>query len=238
MKRFESLEFTDTSFRIDGKFSNIATDESHHVFTDADDVLQGRDGSEIDSASDGDDVVFGGAGRDRIHGEYGDDYWVGGVGNDVIEAGAGDETVAGGEGNDSLDLGDGSNTALFFSESGQDPLLLGSADAAERNVIEFVESSYEDLWFERDGNSALRISVLGTEDALTVDDWFASESHAWIIRGANGREVDTASVHHLIVAMATFEASDSESDGASRYTSAQNSAGSLAAYWESNTGVM
>ena len=146
--------------------------------------------------------------------------------------------VPGGEGNDWLDLGEGSDTALIFSESGQDTLVLGTADAAERNVIEFVESSYEDLWFERAGNSALRVSVLGTEDTLTVDDWFASESHASIIRDANGREVDTASVHHLITAMATFEASDSASDGASLYTSAQNSSGSLAAYWESNTGVM
>ena len=80
--------------------------------------------------------------------------------------------------------------------------------------------------------------MLGTQDALSVDDWFASESHASIIRAANGPDVDTVRVHHLIAAMATFEASDSESDGASLYTSAQNSAGSLAAYWESNTGVM
>ena len=256
LKRFEILEFADTSFRIDGKFSKTAAGESHHVFTDADDVVQGHDGSEIVSASEGDDlvlvaggddvayagkgddVVFGGAGKDQIHGEYGDDYLVGGVGDDLIEAGEGDDTVAGGEGNDWLDLGEGSDTALIFNESGQDTLVLGTADGAERNVIEFVESSYEDLWFERDGNDALRVSVLGTEDTLTVDDWFASESHASLIRDANGREVDTASVNHLITAMATFEASDSASDGASLYTSAQNSSGSLAAYWESNTGVM
>ena len=36
--------------------------------------------------------------------------------------------------------------------------------------------------------------VLGTEDTLTVDDWFASESHASLIRDANGARVDTAAI--------------------------------------------
>ena len=57
----------------------------------------------------------------------------------------GDDTVAGGEGDDWLSLGEGVDTALIFTNSGQDTLVLGSADAAERNVIEFVESSYEDF---------------------------------------------------------------------------------------------
>ena len=126
---------------------------------------------------------------------------------------------------------------MIFTKSGQDTLLLGSADAAERNVIEFVDASYEELWFERDGNSELRVSVLGTDDTLSVEDWFASESHASTIRDANGREVDAASVHHLITAMATFEASDSEPELASFYSSIENRSGSLSAYWELNSSL-
>jgi hypothetical protein len=69
----------------------------------------------------------------------------------------------------------------------------------------------DDLWFRQDGNK-LVISVLGTDDSVTVQDWFTgSGNEVEEIRAGDGKVLDHSEVQLLINAMNSFQPSSASS---------------------------
>ncbi|MGH2720288.1 MAG: calcium-binding protein, partial [Actinomycetota bacterium] len=75
-------------------------DDSDHLGTKGDDLIEGGDDTDIVHAQGGDDVVFGRGGSDLLCGGRGDDLVLGGLGDDFVNGGSGSDSVFGGWGDD------------------------------------------------------------------------------------------------------------------------------------------
>lgn len=142
------------------------------------DVFQGDDGDEFwFGRPDQNDVriaSFGGGGADELMGKSGDDYLDGGDGDDALYGGFGDDTLIGGSGNDVLDGGAGSDTYIFAAGFGQDLITNSVSVAGDGDVIHFI-ADIQPAEIELFRNeSDLFLQVLGTEDRITVSDFFAT----------------------------------------------------------------
>lgn len=148
------------------------------------DELYGASGDDVLSGLAGDDEIYGGGGNDTLDGGVGDDYLEGGVGNDVY---------------------------LFGRGSGQDDIwdeddLIGNID-----TLRFDSSvSPGDIAVTRDEFN-LYVSVIGTEDRVTIYDWFYESAYAIerveFFDGTVWQQADLA-------AMALIEVAGTEGDDA------------------------
>ena len=141
-------------------------------------------------------TVLGTAGNDLINGTGGDDTINGGAGNDVLSGGLGADTLMGGEGNDKyrFDLGDGADVVAD-----------GGLASDQDDLVSGAEIEADELWFARDSDD-LVISVLGTDDRVTVSNWFLQSSNNVIetIRTSDGKTLYHSDVARLVSAMAVF----------------------------------
>lgn len=95
-----------------------------------------NDGADNVSGTNYDDTIYGKGGNDTIYGYSGNDTLIGGKGNDRLEGSYGDDTYI-------WNLGDGFDTIYDYNGGNTD-----------NDTIKFGEGiSFEDLSFERDGNS-------------------------------------------------------------------------------------
>ncbi|NJO54165.1 MAG: hypothetical protein HC829_04345, partial [Bacteroidales bacterium] len=128
----------------------------------------------------------------------GSDTLVGGVGADILVGGAGDDLLIGGGGND---------TYVFGTGDGHD--LVDNSSAVGRSTAEGsaeIGVSKLQLWLDRAGDD-LAIRILGTQDRLTIDDWFVDSNHQLAsTRSSDGFALGNGAVDQLVSAMATFEA--------------------------------
>lgn len=171
------------------------------VGTGGNDTIDGMDGTDDISGGDGNDYLLGGAGRDVLRGGNGDDLLNGGSsgsGPDILLGGAGADTLLGdegadfldgGTGNDVLDSGSGQNRLIFQYGDGQDVIRSVAFNGLEnRNDVEMVTSyAVGSLGASPVGipsteatltrlNNDLVISVNGTTDRVTVENYFASSA--------------------------------------------------------------
>ncbi len=129
-----------------------------------DDLIYGREGNDAIQGGYGNDMIMGGAGNDEL---IGDEYYVDvlgghyrGNGNDILDGGAGDDTLIGGAGDDTYKFGIGYGNDYISDESGFDTISL-LAGIAPANVK-----------LHRRGQYGLELSIVGTEDKLTIGDYF------------------------------------------------------------------
>jgi Ca2+-binding RTX toxin-like protein len=168
--------------------------------SDAGDHLYGYDFAHdrIDGLG-GDDILDGGGGNDTL---------LGGEGNDTVSGDTGDDILTGGAGDDSLNGGQGSDTYVFGRGDGMD--IVGE-------TANFQYASWIDAIRLRDdvvpsdvlarqagGTRDLVLSILGTQDRITVKDYFANDgafNPAGIeaIRFADGTTWDYANVRALVL---------------------------------------
>lgn len=120
----------------------------------------------------GDDTLFGFGGADTLNGGLGNDKLYGGLGNDVIDGGAGNDQIYGMEGTDTIIFGIGSGNDLVFSRSHEkefsDTISLGSG-ITTGNVI-LTRGTVNQA-----NSRQLIISIDGTTDTLTIEDYFQGE---------------------------------------------------------------
>ncbi|MCP5409448.1 MAG: hypothetical protein H6963_09160 [Chromatiaceae bacterium] len=174
-----------------------------------DDRLKGGDGRDALYGGRGDDDLSGGAGKDILYGGPGDDKATGGGGRDTIYGEAGDDYLDGGSGSDHLYAGEGNDTVVFGRNYGHDKVIVGTG--AEDELDQFVDRvifkegiSANQLWFEA-RDTDLDISIIGTEDRLTIVDWYAnSASKADEFVTSDGSMLARESVDRLVSAMAVF----------------------------------
>ncbi len=137
------------------------------------------------------------------------DVLTGDSGANVLSGGAGDDTLTGGAGADILDGGAGSDTYQFSLGDGTDTINNVDTDAGSIDLLAFGGSiDSNDLWFAQADND-LVVSVLGTLDKVTVDDWFDSaDNQLDQFQSGDGKILNAADVQQLVSAMAAFQPND------------------------------
>lgn len=159
----------------------------------------------------GDNMLEGEAGDDMLDGAGGNDTLRGGGGADTLQGGAGNDWLDGGAGDDRLDGGTGNDTYLLARGSGRD--VIDDVDALPGNtdVLQLGAGIGADqLWFRRTGEGDLEVSVIGTNDAITIHDWYLAGSgqeratHIEQFRTADGGVLLDTQVAQLVQAMAAF----------------------------------
>lgn len=118
--------------------------------------------------TDAADYLFGSAGDDVMEGFGGADFLTGEAGNDTLDGGAGNDTLVGGVGNDTYVFGRGygqDTISNYDTTAGNSDTILLKPDVASGDVT---------LW--RD-SSNIYVSINGTNDSISVDNWFADPAY-------------------------------------------------------------
>ncbi|MEW6351947.1 MAG: calcium-binding protein [Thermodesulfobacteriota bacterium] len=161
--------------------------------TEGDDVIYGRPVEDVLSGGGGSDRLYGRAGNDILHGDADEDQLYGEAGDDLLEGGPAGDGLDGGTGND----------RYFFSRGfGQDTLWDQDATPGNTDTIEFGEGILPgDVRLERLGND-LKITLSGTDDAVSVKDWLFQDSPRYGIEAisfADGTQWDLNAIQDLLV---------------------------------------
>ncbi|USG63263.1 putative Ig domain-containing protein [Sneathiella marina] len=126
------------------------------------------------------------------------------AGHDNLVGSTGDDTLTGAAGDDTLTGGDGADTYEFTRGDGQDTIIDTSADGASDTLVLDTGIDHDQLWFEQTGDDLL-ISVIGTSDQITVENWYASaDNKIENIETGDGKVADFSGVEALVSAMASF----------------------------------
>ena len=156
--------------------------------TDGDDTLRTVGEAHIVSGGAGNDTLIAGSGADTLMGGEGDDRLYGYSGNDVL---------AGGTGNDRLEGGAGDDTYRFARGDGQDTLI----DSGGNDCLQFGESiDFDQIWFRKAG-SHLEVSVIGTQDKVTISNWYSGAANRIEAFQAGDAMLDGVDVQALVDAM-------------------------------------
>jgi len=120
----------------------------------------------------------------------------------TLSGAGGNDTLRGGLGNDTVNGGSGSDTYLFGRGEGQD-LVQDSGGSADRVAYDAGINPL-DLVISRQAND-LRLSIHGSTDYVTVQNWYTSSSNRTeTIQAGNGQILLNTQVDQLIQAMASF----------------------------------
>ena len=180
--KVEKLEFADGTI-VETSTIAVTTDRSDALAaqditgTDNNDTLTGGNFGDTLTGNDGNDVINGGAGNDTLKGNSGNDTLIGGKGNDRLEGSYGDDTYI-------WNLGDGFDTIDDYNGGNTD-----------NDTIKFGEGiSFEDLLFERDGNSLIIYVNNDRTQGIKIQDHYSSYSQVEKLEFADGTIVETSSV--------------------------------------------
>ncbi|KQU66712.1 hypothetical protein ASC75_08765 [Aminobacter sp. DSM 101952] len=141
-----------------------------------------------------------------ITGTAANEYMLGLSANERLEGGAGNDTLIGGLGNDTLVGGAGADKYVFGAGHGMDTIVENGV-AGEQDELTFGAGiDADELWFRKVGND-LVINVLGTDDQVTVQQWFSAPTTHTVekIRSGDGQVLNYAKVDSLVAAMAGFQ---------------------------------
>ena len=189
---------------IDGGGGADTMRGSHHR-----DVLSGGAGNDHIKGKPGDDVILGGAGDDDLFGNFGDDVLFGGEGDDYLNGLVGDDALYGGAGSDTYDFGYPNVPMGVLPDFGRETV---RDSGGANDKVTFGRRRHEDLWLAKDGDD-LRISILGGDDEVLIEDQFAAggEHRIETLQAATrlysyGRySAQTVSIDALVNAMAGFD---------------------------------
>ena len=192
--RVEVIQFADgTTWDVDTVKQMVLqpTDgDDTLIGTSVSDALNGYGGNDRIFGRADDDTLDGGTGNDTVAGEAGNDTLLGGEGTDTLSGGAGNDILDGGIGNDALYGGtdhdwygyrgsNGSDTYRFARGSGQDTVVDYDDTAGNLDTILLnADVAPADVSIRRVDHN-LVLSIIDTDDTLTVNDWFTDESGTW-----------------------------------------------------------
>jgi Ca2+-binding RTX toxin-like protein len=140
-----------------------------------------------------------------LTGTAGKDTLTGGVGDDTLNGLAGDDSLSGGAGKDTLIGGKGNDTYLFNRGDGQDTIVDTDSTWFNADLLKVGDAKSNQLWLTRSGYN-LDISIIGTADKVTVQDWFKGSANQVekITAGGDNKSLSAAKVNALVNAMASF----------------------------------
>ena len=172
-------------------------------------VIDGGNGNDTITGGDSNDTLMGGGGADTLYGGKGNDELVGDVGNDTLYGGEGDDTLYGDQGNDYMEGGKGNDTYYInydhVDNKGHDTINNYATDANTTTDIAHFGNNldYKKLWFSKVGND-LQINVVGSDNKVTVDDWYLSANHKLDQIKTSSRTLLSSNVDKLVNAMAAY----------------------------------
>ncbi|MFT3857757.1 MAG: calcium-binding protein [Aquabacterium sp.] len=157
------------------------------------------------TGTSGRDTLTADGGNDTLSGLAGNDLLSGLAGNDILDGGTGSDTMRGGLDNDTLVGGKGNDTYQFARGDGLDTLIDNDSTWFNSDVLQLTGAATNQLWFTRSGNN-LDIAILGTQDKVTVQDWFKGSSYRVekITAMDSGKSLTASKVNSLVTAMAGF----------------------------------
>ncbi|WP_436859019.1 calcium-binding protein [Citrobacter tructae] len=120
------------------------------------------------------DSIYGNTGSDVIKAAAGDDLIWGYTGNDTLNGDDGNDLLNGGDGDDILNGGNDSDTYIFRAGHGHDTVTDKSSTAI--NSLVFGGAQSDQLQMQKSGNNLI-IQAYGTDDAVTVYNFFASDDY-------------------------------------------------------------
>lgn len=132
-----------------------------------------------------------------------DNWLAGNSGKNTLAGNAGNDTLAGGAGADTLAGGAGDDVYLFGSGDGRDVISSFDASPGRFDLVGFLDASKEDLWFSKKGNN-LVVSVVGTDDRVTVRNWYSCKGYQVDAFSAGGDALVNSRVDQLVNAMAAY----------------------------------
>ena len=128
----------------------------------------------------------------------------GAAGHDAITGSSGDDTIIGGTGNDSLNGGNGSDTYRFSKLDGQDTIDNFDTTLDDLDMLSFADVANDELWFSQQSDN-LVIDIVGTNDKVTVKNWYLGENYQLDTIKANDLFLQQDQVAQLVNAMAVFD---------------------------------
>lgn len=198
--KIDGLDGNDTLFGLAGNDTINGDGGNDQLWGNAgDDTINGDAGDDLLYGNAGDDTLSGGDGNDKLYGDdyssvAGNDRLYGGAGNDTLAGGNGSDVLDGGMGNDSLYGGDevsssgliyasnranGNDTYLFGRGYGKDTVYDRDRTPGNMDTIRLADDiAPADIVLKRQGDD-LVLGISGTEDAMTVKNWFWNDSAEW-----------------------------------------------------------
>jgi Ca2+-binding RTX toxin-like protein len=142
-----------------------------------------------------------------LQGTKGADQLRGGDGRDTLEGLAGSDSLSGGRGDDLLLGGKGGDTYYFARGDGHDTVVDSDKSLFQSDRLYIQGASSNQVWLTRSGRD-LDISILGTQDKVTITDWFSGLSHRIekITATGDGKTLTASHVNALVNVMARFDA--------------------------------
>lgn len=187
--------------------NGTANDEYLYAFDGADMTIHGLGGNDTIYGKNGNDTLYGDEGNDKLYGAAGNDILYGGTGNDNLDGSDGNDTLDGGAGNEYLTGGKGDDTYVFGLGYGHDTVYdTGNSfyNQYDDNTLVIKDVDYDSLWFTKEGDN-LNISILGTQDVVTIQHWFYSVDKYQIQNiQTGGHTLNNTMVEQLVQAMSGF----------------------------------
>ena len=159
----------------------------------------------------------------KIYGTDGNDVITGTSGSDVIIGGKGDDIISDGSGNDTYIFNEGDGNDTVSDTGGNDLLKIGTES---RNVV-----------LSRITND-LNIMLKGTNDSITVSDWFASDNNVIDTIETKDATITHSLTSQLAQAMACYEDEKGISWTQAVGENRQDANDLFAAYWEEKDAVV
>ncbi len=167
---------------------------------DGNDYIYGRHGNDTLMGGLGGDILFGDAGNDILYGDtYSENqngYYTSGDGNDTLDGGTGDDFLYGGAGDDTYIFGRGYGHDTI-SDYHKSSVWLYQFSNAGFDTLKFLPGvSPEDISVHRRGDYDLELSIIGTNDKVTILGYFAPYAYSVIEQAvfANGIVWDEATI--------------------------------------------
>ena len=132
-----------------------------------------------------------------------DNIITGNSGANNLSGGTGNDVLRGGAGNDTLDGGDGSDTYQFGTGDGQDAINNNDTGPSNVDALSFLDATRDNLWFSRSGNN-LVVTVAGTTDQVTINNWYGSSSYQLDKFNTSGYVLQNSMVDQLVNAMSAY----------------------------------
>jgi parallel beta-helix repeat protein len=144
--------------------------------------------------------------------------------SNVLDGGAGVDTLYGSQGNDTFRFGRGYD---------QDTVVNADSSTDTTDTVALGEGvAATDLWFSRDGQD-LQLSILGTGDSMTLDDWFATPAmQVDRFQLSDGKAIASRDVLMLVEAMSGFNVDNPAEVSALPPAAAQTLDTMIAAVWK------
>ncbi|MGE0108349.1 MAG: calcium-binding protein [Bdellovibrionales bacterium] len=138
-------------------------------------------------------------------GSSGNDVLRGNASAQVLSSGAGNDTLDGQGGADWLDGGIGNDTYQYARGYGAGTIHDYDTTVGNKDTLSFATGVTDDqLWFSQQGDD-LVVSIIGTNDAVTVKDWYSgSANHVEKIKTADGHYLLDTAVQNMVSAMASM----------------------------------